>query len=164
MLYYHNMINYGFEPVYDKDSLVLILGSFPSVKSRATGFYYGNKQNRFWKTLGQIFDENIDDDKISKISFLLKHHIALYDVVKISDVKGSMDNELVKSKNKIADLSFLLPPNTNVTKIICNGKASFNLVKDNLKTDLPIIYLSSTSPANPRYNFEEWNYELNFLK
>ncbi len=150
----------GFEPVYDKNSRILILGSFPSVKSRENGFYYGHKQNRFWKMLSQIYNENISEDVENKKSFLLKHNIALYDVVLESDLKGSADLDLEKSQMKIADMSFLLPPHTKVEKIICNGKTAYNLLMENFNTTIPIVYLSSTSPANPRFNISDWQKEL----
>lgn len=150
----------GFEPVYDKNSRILILGSFPSVKSRENGFYYGHKQNRFWKMLSQIYNEKISEDVENKKSFLLKHNIALYDVVLESDLKGSADLDLEKSQMKIADMSFLLPPHTKVEKIICNGKTAYNLLMENFNTTIPIVYLSSTSPANPRFNISDWQKEL----
>lgn len=99
----------GFEPIYDSQSKVLILGSFPSVKSREVGFYYGNKQNRFWKMLSKVFDEDIGDSTKDKINFLLKHNISMWDVVESSDLVGSMDNSLLKSHNKICDINRLLP-------------------------------------------------------
>ncbi len=154
----------GFEPVFNNESRMLILGSFPSVKSRAAGFYYGNKQNRFWKMLETIFDEQIAEDKAGKIQFLLKHKIALYDAVGESDLQGSMDSNLLKSNSKLADMTLLLPPNTNVQKILCNGKAAFELASRNLKTNLPIICMPSTSPANVSYNYKKWNDELKALK
>lgn len=154
---------YGFPPVYDKNSKVLILGSFPSVKSRLEGFYYGNPQNRFWKTLERIFNEKIPNDIEKKKQFLLKHKITLYDIVEQSDITGSSDISLEKSKKKISDISFLLPPHTQIEKIICNGKTSYSLLTQNIQTTLPIIYLPSTSSANPTYNFESWQKELSFL-
>ncbi len=154
----------GFEAVYNNNSKVLILGSFPSVKSREYGFYYGNKQNRFWRMLEFVFNEKIEDNIDFKKQFLLNHNIALFDVVVQSDLKGSADISLEKSDCKIADFSFLLPPNTDINKIICNGKTSYNLFTENIKTNIPVIYLSSTSPANPRFSFEEWKKELEFLK
>lgn len=156
-------MNKGFDPVFDENSKVLILGSFPSVKSRAVGFYYGNKQNRFWKTLEKVFDEKISDNIQEKIKFLKKHNIALWDVVQESDLKGSADVTLEKSNKKTADFSFLLPPNTKIEKILCNGKTAYNLFLSLCKTEIPTIYLSSTSPANPRYDFEKWKAELLFL-
>jgi len=153
----------GFDAVYNKHSKVLILGSFPSVKSREQGFYYGNKQNRFWKMLELCFNEKIENNIDNKKYFLLKHNIALFDVVIESDLKGSADLTLSKSNKKIADLSFLLPPNTDVQKILCNGKTSFDLVVNNLKTNIPINYMPSTSPANPRFNYEIWIKELSLI-
>ncbi len=175
----------GFKPVYDENSRVLILGSFPSVKSRKVGFYYGNKQNRFWRMLEGVFNEKIEqenlktqsknqtltqtsadaqaDDRQSKINFLLKHNIALFDVVCESDLVGSADSTLAVSNNKLSDISFLLPPNTKVEKIICNGKTAYNFLMKNYKFDVVIVCLSSTSSANPRYNFLQWKEALSFL-
>lgn len=146
----------GFKPVYDKNSKILILGSFPSVKSREVGFYYGHKQNRFWKMLSQVFNEEIKDDIPSKISFLHKYHIALYDVIIESDLTGSSDSALEKSSLKTGAFAPLLPPNTKVEKILCNGKTAYNLFIENYTTDIPVYCMPSTSPANPRYNFETW--------
>ncbi len=153
----------GFSPIYDKDSRVLILGSFPSVMSRANGFYYGNKQNRFWGMLEKSFNEKIKDDIESKKTFLLKHKIALYDIVIESNIVGSSDTTLEKSKNKIASFDNLLPPYTKIEKIICNGKTAYKLLLENYKLTEPIICLPSTSAANPRYDFNIWQKELNFL-
>ena len=121
----------GFEPVFDENSKILILGSFPSVKSRENGFYYGHPQNRFWKMLSQVFDEKFANDTESKKTLLKKHKIALYDVVAQSDLSGSADLSLEKSNRNLADISFLLPPHTSVTKILCNGKTAFKLLTQN---------------------------------
>lgn len=153
----------GFEPVFDKNSRVLILGSFPSIKSREQGFYYGNKQNRFWRMLEKVFNEKIDNDISAKKQFLFNHNIALFDVVVKSDLSGSADISLEKSNHEIADINFLLPPHTNLEKIICNGKTAYNLLTNNNDFSLPVICLPSTSSANPRFNFEDWKRELDFL-
>lgn len=154
----------GFEPFYDKDCKVLILGSFPSVKSRQNGFYYGNPQNRFWKMLSTIFNENLPVSVEEKKNLLKKHNIALWDVVVESNLKGSADETLVHSKCRtISDLSPLLPPHTNVQKILCNGKTSFNLVVEKAKPTVPVIYVPSTSSANPSFKLEIWQKELSFL-
>ena len=71
----------GFAPVFDEDSRVLILGSFPSVKSREIDFYYGHKQNRFWKMICGYFDEEIPETVAGKKSFLQRNKIALWDMV-----------------------------------------------------------------------------------
>ena len=79
------------KPIYDENSKVLILGSLPSVKSREIGFYYGHPKNRFWSTLEKVFKEKISNTKEEKITFLKKHHIALFDVVKECDITSSSD-------------------------------------------------------------------------
>lgn len=150
----------GFNPVFNKDSNILILGSFPSVKSRQIDFYYGNTQNRFWKMISQIFNVSLNSTQ-QKIDFLLSNNIALWDIVTECEIEGSMDKDV---KNPIfANLKMVLPPNTKVNKILCNGKLSYNLTcefcaKNNI--DIPVIYLQSTSPANPRFNLLEWETEL----
>lgn len=156
-------MNNGFEPIFNENSRVLILGSFPSTISRSAGFYYGNKQNRFWKTLSRIFNEEVSDDIVSKTDFVLKHGIALYDIVEKSDISGSADADLLKSNTKVSDLSSLLPPNTKIEKVICNGKTSFEILSKHYSLDIPVVCLPSTSPANPRFTFEQWQNELRFL-
>ncbi len=153
----------GFEPVFDENSRVLILGSFPSVKSREVGFYYGHKQNRFWKMLEGVFEEKIGENIDDKKAFLKKWKIALWDVVVESDLTGSADFDLEKSTKKLADFDKFLN-RLNIEKILCNGKTSFNILTKNCNTSLPVVCLSSTSSANPKYDFFEWRKELEFLK
>lgn len=154
----------GFDAVFNENSRVLILGSFPSVKSREAKFYYGHPQNRFWKTLSTIFNETIENSISQKTMFLLKHNIALFDVVKQSDLKGSADLDLQKSTHEMADLNFLLPPRTNIEKILCNGQTAYSLFTKNYKTTIPVICMPSTSSANPRFSIAKWQNELSFLK
>lgn len=148
-------MNAGFEPVVDEHCLVLILGSFPSVKSREINFYYGNKQNRIWKTLGEYFDENVVDNKEEKIKFLLKNHVALWDIVKSSNIKGSGDSELLKKVDEINDIEKLLQKYPNIKKVFCNGKASEILLKKYFP-NIDYIYLPSTSPANVSFSKQVW--------
>ena len=97
----------GFAPIYNKDSRVLILGSFPSVKSREIKFYYGNKQNRFWKMLCGYFNEEIPQTIESKKEFLFRNKIALWDMAVSCEIKGSSDASV---KNAVtADLQEILP-------------------------------------------------------
>ena len=99
-------IKRGFEPVYDKDSKLLILGSFPSVKSRQIEFYYGNKQNKFWKTVCGFFGEDVPGDTEGKKQFLYRRNIALWDIVTECEIVGSQDSTI---KNfKTADIEKLL--------------------------------------------------------
>ncbi len=156
----------GFQPIYDKNSKILILGSFPSVKSRQNNFYYGNPQNRFWKMIFSVFNSEFSSETDKKIEFLLKNNIALYDVVSESDLKGSADLTLEKSNKKNADLAPLLPPNTVVEKIICNGKTAYKILSTypQFENDffavngkkIPILCLPSTSSANPRFDAHMW--------
>ena len=78
------IVTHPFEPVYNNESKILILGSFPSVKSREINFYYGHPQNRFWKILENIFNEKIENNKEIKKEFLLKHYIALWILLKVA--------------------------------------------------------------------------------
>ena len=148
-------VEHTFGPVYDSDSRILILGSFPSVKSREINFYYGHRNNRFWKILGMLFNEEIEDKK----SFLLKHHIALFDVIESCDIIGSSDASIQNVKPN--DLSIILN-NSKVEKIFLNGAKAYELYKkyDEDKYAIEAVKLPSTSPANAAYSiddlFNEW--------
>lgn len=112
------MIYKGFLPFFDENSEILILGSFPSVISRETNFYYGNKQNRFWKILAEAFGEPAPETIGEKQALLKNHKIALWDVVAECEITGSLDSTI---KNyKVADLQKVLDK-ANVKKIILNG-------------------------------------------
>ena len=96
---------FGFAPVFDENSRVLILGSFPSVKSREVNFYYGNPQNRFWKTLYDFFNATPKNSIEEKIAFLKENKIALYDVFSECDIKGSMDSDIDEKNSVAADMT-----------------------------------------------------------
>lgn len=152
-----------FEAYYNKDSKVLILGSFPSVKSREFGFYYAHPQNRFWKVLSELYNELINNDIVSKKEFLKKHKIALYDVCYSCDIIGSSDNTI---KNvKPVDLKVILN-NSNIKKIFVNGRTAYNLYNKLIKNDLKkeAIYLPSTSPLNARYSLNDLVKEYKIIK
>ena len=144
----------GFAPVFDQDAKVLILGSFPSVKSREIDFYYGHKQNRFWKMLCGYFKEAIPETVEGKKSFLLRNHIALWDMVISCEIDGSADSSV---RNAVtADLNEILQY-AHIEKILLNGTLSYDLFQ-NEYANLNISYakMPSTSPANPRYNETVW--------
>ena len=149
----------GFPPFIDDDSEILILGSFPSVKSRETSFYYGNDRNRFWTVLSRVFSAdrpNTNDDK----KLLLKRlKIALWDMVTACDIEGSMDTAI---KNAVvADIKGLLDAHPKITKIITNGKTAHKFLSDNFPEYLNMtVCLPSTSPANPRFCFDAWEKAL----
>ena len=99
-------IKYGFEPFFQTDSKLLILGSFPSVKSRQVEFYYGNKQNRFWRTVCTFFGDEVPETTEGKKAFLKKRRIALWDIVTECEIVGSQDATI---KNfKVANVEKLL--------------------------------------------------------
>ena len=144
----------GFDPVYDKDSKVLILGSFPSVKSRRVEFYYGNPQNRFWRVVCSYFGESVPESTDSKREFLKRRNIALWDIVTECRIVGSQDATI---KNfKVADLKTLLQ-NSKIGFIILNGSKAFSIFREHY-TDIHTGYckVPSTSPANTRFDEKEW--------
>lgn len=154
-----------FGPVYNKNSKILILGSFPSVKSRELNFYYGHPQNRFWKLMSKIYNEEIGDEIYLKKQFLLKNNIALWDTLKSCEIKGSSDASITNVEiNNIEELI----KKSNISKIIFNGKAAYNLFVKNADmtkySNLEIRILPSTSPANAAYSldklFDIWSKEL----
>ena len=147
-------IKHGFEPCYDDNSKLLILGSFPSVKSRQVQFYYGNKQNRFWKTISGFFGDEVPQTVEEKKEFLKKRRIALWDIVTECEIEGSKDDTI---KNfKVADIKKVLQ-NSKISFIIVNGGKAFSIFEKNF-SDIggPDVKLPSTSPANTRFTKEIW--------
>lgn len=112
-------ITHSFPPFYSESSKLLILGSFPSVKSREDGFFYGHPQNRFWKMLAAVYGEALPTDITQKKVLLERHNIALYDVIYSCDIVGSSDSSI---KNVVpANLNEIIE-NSHVERIILNGK------------------------------------------
>ena len=145
-------IVHSFEPVYDKDSEILILGTLPSVKSRENNFYYGHKQNRFWKVLATLLKEPVPDTIEEKKAMLLAHRIALWDVIQSCDIKGSSDSSI---KNvQPTDIGMILEK-TNITRIYANGNKAGQLYKRYQfpVTGIEAMVLPSTSPANDNRAF-----------
>ena len=135
----------GFAPVFDENSRVLILGSFPSVKSRAQGFYYGNPQNKFWRTLGAFFHEEPPKDVEGRRAYVLKHGAALWDVVISCTIEGSSDASI--QGETVADVASLVK-GSNIRRILCNGTTAYNLFQRHFPELVPIAKkLPSTSPA-----------------
>ncbi len=151
----------GFPPLIFHDSKILILGSFPSVKSRENKFYYGNPRNRFWSILTKAFNEELPKNIDDKKELCRKHKIALWDVYAQSDLNGSSDVSLDKSNYILADLNSLLINYTNIQIILCNGALAYNTFIKNFKTNLPIKKLHSTSPACVKCDVNEWIKSLN---
>lgn len=146
-------VTHTFEPVYDENSKILILGTFPSVKSRENAFYYGHPQNRFWKVLAAITEENAPLSIEEKKTMLLKHGIAIWDVISACDIEGSSDSSI---KNVTAnDIAGLLS-NSHIERIYGNGDKACRLYDKfcKAKTGKEIIKLPSTSPANAAFSME----------
>lgn len=146
-------IVHSFEPVYDKASEILILGTLPSVKSRENNFYYGHKQNRFWKVLATLLKEPVPDTIEEKKAMLLAHRIALWDVIQSCDIKGSSDSSI---KNvQPTDIGMILEK-TNITRIYANGNKAGQLYQryQYPATGRKATVLPSTSPANAAWSLE----------
>ncbi|MEE1356569.1 MAG: DNA-deoxyinosine glycosylase [Clostridia bacterium] len=140
-------------PIYDENSKVLILGSFPSVKSREDNFYYAHKQNRFWKVLATIFGTDVPLEEKQKADFLLFHQIALWDVIRECDIIGSSDSSICNAV--VNDIS-IITERANIDAIFLNGKTAEKLYNKYLypKTNIKTYVLPSTSPANASYSFD----------
>ncbi len=147
----------GFGPVFDGESRVLILGSFPSVMSRSEGFYYGNPRNRFWPMLAAFFHEKLPQTIAEKRALILENHIALWDMVGTCEVNGSSDASI--SEATCVDLNQVL--GGKIGTILCNGTKSFSMLGEHFPQLLSMAEkLPSTSPANPRYREEVWHAAL----
>ena len=146
------------KPYYNKDSKVLILGSFPSRKSREEGFYYAHPQNRFWKILSHIYNEEITDKKV----FLKKHHLALFDVCASCEIIGSSDASIKEVVPN--DISKILQE-SRITHIILNGKTATRLYNKFMKNiSIEVISLPSASPANAAFSLEALINEYKIIK
>ena len=150
-------------PVYNEHSRILILGSFPSVKSREAGFFYGHPQNRFWKVMGNICNEPklSELDYETKLKTLLNNNIALWDTIKSCKREGSLDSDIQNEKPN--DIRKLLKTYPNIETICLNGNKSYSA----FKKYFPVLFekyachrMPSTSPANARYSLniliKEW--------
>ncbi len=160
------MLQHPFPPLYNNDSKILILGSFPSVKSREQMFFYGHPQNRFWKVISAVYDADIPKTTDEKRVFLLSNHIALWDVIASCDITGSSDSSI---KNVVVnDLTEILS-NTDIKQIFVNGKTAEKYYNKYVrsKINLDAVCLPSTSPANAGWGIDklitEWKNILNYL-
>ena len=150
----YEYVTHTFEPVFNDDSRILILGSFPSVKSRENNFYYGHPQNRFWKVLAQIFEKELPETIEEKKAFLLEHQIAVWDVIESCTIIGSSDSSI--KDVVVNDFSRVLE-NSKVEKIFVNGGKAYELYRKyaEKETGMSAIKLPSTSPANAAWSLEK---------
>lgn len=147
------MITHPISPIYDEHSKILILGSFPSVKSREEGFFYGHPQNRFWKVLAAIYQVQTPETIEEKKEFLLQNKIAVWDVIQSCDIVGSSDSSI---KNVIPnDLNQILQK-SSIEKIFVNGKKALQLYKKYIEPAIgkEAVCLPSTSPANAAWKLD----------
>lgn len=146
-------LSHGFPPLFDSDSRTLILGSFPSVKSREQQFYYGHPQNRFWKVLAALYDAPLPQSREEKVEFILSRNLALWDVIESCDIAGSSDASIRNAE--VTDLPLILRQ-TKIGRIFVNGATAYRLYE---KYQEPLIHreavrLPSTSPANAAWTLE----------
>lgn len=143
-----------FGPLYDKNSKILILGSFPSQKSREQRFFYGHPQNRFWRVLSMVFNSVEPKTIEEKKNFLLANNIAVWDVISSCEITGSSDSSI---KNVVPNDLKIILENTNIEKIYVNGKTAEKYYNKYSKDYLGInaFCLPSTSPANAVWSVEK---------
>ncbi len=152
-----------FGPIYDKNSNILILGSFPSVKSREANFFYGHPQNRFWKVIAAVYNTSLPESRDEKTEFLLNNKIALWDTIDSCDIIGSSDSSI---KNAVpTDINMILNF-SDIKRIFCNGATSHKLYMKYCYPDTKAaaVKLPSTSPANAACSLDKlisiWSEEI----
>ena len=157
-----NKLRHSIPPIYNEKSKILILGSFPSPKSRENEIFYGNPQNRFWKVLSIIFNEPTPVTAEDKTNFLLNHHIALWDVIAECTITGASDYSIKNAKPNNLDLIF---KKAKIKAVFTAGKTATKLYTQFFNKQS--IYLPSPSPANFAYDLEklvqEYKKILNYL-
>lgn len=141
-------------PVFDENSTVLILGSFPSVKSRESEFFYGHPQNRFWRVTAAVFSRPVPQTVEEKKAFLLENHIALWDVLASCEITGSADSSI---KNAVPNDIGIILEKANIKRIFVNGKTAEKYYKKYIQPQIGIqaACLPSTSPANAAKSLEK---------
>lgn len=149
-----NHVSHPIPPVFDSQSKILILGSFPSVKSREGQFFYHHPQNRFWNVLAAVFECSVPSTVEEKKIFLLSRHVALWDVIASCDIQGSSDSSI---RNVVPNQLSLILSAAPITAIYANGAMSFRLYEKYCfpSTQRTAIKLPSTSPANAAFSLEK---------
>lgn len=153
-------IFHPFDPLYDRNSRVLILGSFPSVKSREQNFFYGHPQNRFWKVIAALYQQDVPVTIPEKKELILKHGLALWDSIASCEITGSSDASIREVRAN--DLNIILS-RSPIHRIYCNGKTSWQQYEKLIRpqTGREAVCLPSTSPANAQWTLpklvEAWS-------
>ena len=142
-----NTVTHPIPPVFDSASRILILGSFPSVKSREGHFFYHHPQNRFWRMLAAVYADAVPVSIAEKTFLLLRHHLALWDVIANCEIDGSADASVREAVP--VDIA-RITDRAHITRVLCNGKLAGTLYARHLQPimGIPALVLPSTSPAN----------------
>ena len=149
----YQKIDHPIPPLYDKDSRILILGSFPSVKSREAAFFYGHPQNRFWRLMAQLLSETFPETVEERAAMLHRNHIAVWDTIASCEIVGSSDSSIRQVVPN--DLSVILD-HADIRQIYCNGAKSHEYYHRYIEpeTGIKAVRLPSTSPANAACNMD----------
>ena len=142
-----------FPPTWDEHSEILILGSFPSVKSREMAYFYGHPQNRFWRLIAALYEDDTPQTVEERRAFLLRHHIALWDVIASCTIVGSSDSSIQDAvPNDIRPILAGAP----IRGIYTNGQTAFRLYRQYILPQVgrDAVCLPSTSPANAAWSLE----------
>ena len=147
-------VEHPFDPVWDGESKILILGSFPSVKSREQMFFYGHPRNRFWTVMSKLLGVEAPVTIKEKKAMLLNNHVALWDVIASCDIHGSADSSI---KNAVPNDIGLIIENSRVEHIFTNGATADRLYKKYIFPTIGVnaVRLPSTSPANAAKSVDE---------
>jgi hypoxanthine-DNA glycosylase len=157
---------FSFPPIIDDHSEIIILGSIPGVKSLEKQQYYGHPQNKFWKIIFELLNEEFTEDYDQRIQILKNHHIALWDVIDSCERKGSLDSEI--KNEEVNQIEELLEDHSNIKAIFCNGGKSYKNVQKILGKNykIPVFLLPSTSPLHTvsfEKKLEEWKKVKQYL-
>jgi hypoxanthine-DNA glycosylase len=157
------LIKHTIPPVYNENSSLLLLGSLPSPKSRAEGFYYGNPQNRLWKILEAVYETHPGGTIEAKKMFLLSQHIAIWDVIAQCRISGAADSSI---KNPVPNDFTLIFKTAKIQAVFLTGKKAFTLYESLCAShyNVPYYLLPSPSPANQRVSFENMVSRYTILK
>ena len=146
-------ILHPFPPLFDSESRTLILGSFPSVKSREAMFFYGHPQNRFWRLIALLCHEDTPQTIEEKSSLILRHHLALWDSIQSCTITGSSDSSV---RDVVPNDLRVIFDNSKTERVFCNGALSHKMYMKYIypQTGIAAVKLPSTSPANAAYSLE----------
>ena len=146
-------ILHPFPPLFDSESRTLILGSFPSVKSREAMFFYGHPQNRFWRLTALLCHEDTPQTVEEKSSLILRHHLALWDSIRSCTITGSSDSSV---RDVVPNDLRVIFDNSKTERVFCNGALSHKMYMKYIypQTGVAAVKLPSTSPANAAYSLE----------